>query len=310
MRLTVAICTRDRAHSLRRCLDSLRSVNVPHGLAWELIVVDNGSTDDTADVAAACRGVLPLRLVREETPGLSNARNRAVAEALGDYILWTDDDAGVDAMWLVAYAAAFRAHPTAGVFGGPIEPVLEGNPPAWLRAVLSRVGGAFARRDLGPCEVPLAAPGALPYGANYAVRIQEQRAHPYDPQLGRQPGALGLGNEETEVLAAILAGGGGGWWVPDARVYHHIARERQTLAYLRRSFAAEGEFLEVSGRAPDASDVDLWRVAIQAELRYRVRALLRRPEHWITDIIIASEARGRLAARRRVHPRRGQVIRT
>jgi len=107
--VTAIICTRNRATQLSQVLESASHLVVPPGLSWEFIVVDNGSSDNTADVVRRYAGRLPLRIVREEIPGLSNARNRGVAEARGDYICWTDDDVRLDPNWLAAYAAALRA---------------------------------------------------------------------------------------------------------------------------------------------------------------------------------------------------------
>src|SRR4051812_25892690 len=123
MRFSVAICTRNRAASLRRTLASIAAAAQPHA-DWETIVVDNGSTDDTADVASSFDERLPIRVVHEAEAGLSRARNAAVRVAQGEYIVWTDDDCVVDARWLTAYVDAFDRWPSAAVFGGPIVPEL------------------------------------------------------------------------------------------------------------------------------------------------------------------------------------------
>src|SRR6185295_20067875 len=105
--VSVIICTRDRARQLSQVLASARALTVPPGLAWELIIVDNGSSDDTSEVVDRYGQDLPIRLVREERAGLSIARNRGVAEARGRYICWTDDDVIIDRGWLSAYVSAF-----------------------------------------------------------------------------------------------------------------------------------------------------------------------------------------------------------
>src|SRR5262245_58021394 len=103
--ITVLICTRNRAAQLGHALSSAARMDAPPGVRWELVVVDNGSTDETEQVALGYSDRLPVRLVREETPGLSHARNRGVSEARGRYICWTDDDIVLDRNWLAAYAA-------------------------------------------------------------------------------------------------------------------------------------------------------------------------------------------------------------
>lgn len=300
-RITVAVCTRDRAVSLARTLDSMTTLEVPADLDWELLVVDNGSADDTHRVIASFARRLPLRGIEEERGGLAYARNRAVDVASGDYLLWTDDDATVDAGWLRAYSAAFRRWPEAAVFGGRVDAQFEGTPPAWLLRALWRVPGAFALRDLGSEPAPLATGTGLPYGANFGIRADEQRRYRYDPSLGRRPGGRIVSGEETDVISRVLEAGGKGWWVPDARVVHHISRERQTVRYLRRFYEGCGEGVgraearagaEASGGRAEARARLVGRALI-AEVRYRAARLVQPPERWIVALVAAAMALGR-----------------
>ncbi|WP_172122095.1 glycosyltransferase [Devosia sp. 919] len=241
MIITVVMCTRNRAEQLRLVLDSAVALRVPESLAWEFVLVDNGSTDHTAEVAASYVDRLPLRCVREHNPGLSNARNRGVAEAKGDYICWTDDDVIIDPNWVAAYAEAFIRHPEAAFFGGVIEPVLEGETPNWFKENPVTLSHLLAERDFGEVVLPLSpSEQRMPYGANYAVRTKEQRTHPYDPSLGVGPGMKRLG-EETDVLHSIFDEGGAGFWVPGARVRHIIPESRQTEEYVRTYHRSAGD---------------------------------------------------------------------
>jgi glucosyl-dolichyl phosphate glucuronosyltransferase len=122
MLVTIAICTYNRAALLRNTLDRLGEAVVPDGIEVEVIIVNNNCTDGTAQLLRDYAGPLSLRAVFEPVAGVSNARNRVLSEAAGEYILWTDDDVLVDRDWIRAYAAAFRASPDAALFGGPIEP--------------------------------------------------------------------------------------------------------------------------------------------------------------------------------------------
>lgn len=253
MRVSVVVCTRNRAEQLKRVLDSAVDLKIPDGLAWEFLLVDNGSVDHTAAVAASYADRLPIRCVREETPGLSNARNRAVAEARGAYICWTDDDVLIDSDWLAAYAEAFDRHPEAAFFGGVIEPVLEGEPPHWFKENWSRLSNIMAERNFGDQVVPLSHENErMPYGANYAVRTREQRETLYDPTLGVSPGHRRLG-EESDVLLKMLQAGGVGFWVPKSRVRHMIPRSRQTLRYVRIYQQLAGEtWAYLSANSPES----------------------------------------------------------
>ena len=149
MRATVVICTWNRSTLLERALASLADQRIPQSTSWELLIVNNNCTDDTDSVVSSFATRLPIRCLHEKSPGLSNARNRALAEARGDYILWTDDDVKVSPEWLSSYLSAFRDFPDCGVFGGPILPDFEGVPPNWLRSGWQKVQDAYAIRDFG-----------------------------------------------------------------------------------------------------------------------------------------------------------------
>src|SRR5579885_409501 len=132
MLVTVAICTYNRAESLRRTLESLCAMRIPEDVDWELVVVNNNSTDHTDAVIASFADRLPSKRAWEPQQGHSPARNHAVDVANGDYILWTDDDVVVDREWLAGYAEAFRRWPQAAVFGGPISPEYEEPMVRWV----------------------------------------------------------------------------------------------------------------------------------------------------------------------------------
>src|SRR5438876_1065934 len=177
MHVTVAICTWNRAALLDQTLARMRDLCPPAGVTWELVVVDNNCTDGTAAVVARHAAHLPVRRVVEPKQGHSNARNRGVDEARGDYLIWTDDDVLVAPDWLGAYSAAFSRRPDAGYFGGKIEPWFEADPPpAWVTANLDLLQGMLVIRDLGPEERPFAK-DEQPFGANMAFPLAVQRRH-------------------------------------------------------------------------------------------------------------------------------------
>lgn len=300
MLITVAICSRDRAEQLRRVLETAVAMTVPAGLDWEMIIIDNGSSDHTADVVRDFDDRLPIRLVSEPTAGLSNARNRAVVEARGDYICWTDDDVLIDRGWLAAYAQAFSRHPDAKFFGGPVDPTLEGTPPAWFAENRNVLGFLLAEREFGDQPIALSIENeTLPFGANYAVNTAEQRRHRYDPLLGVAPQQRRLG-EETKVIEAIAAAGAEGYWVPEARVKHLIPPARQTLAYVgtyQRSMGETWAYLSgldcrnfmatsiaATNRSLDGVPVWIWRKMITHRLAYAITKLAgtspRSLKHW------------------------------
>jgi glycosyltransferase involved in cell wall biosynthesis len=292
--VTVAICTWNRAPLLRSALESLRALEVPEGVRFELLVVDNGSSDETPDVLREHASALPLRVVGEPEPGLSRARNRATAEARGELLLWIDDDVQVEPGWLAAYLEASRRHPDASFFGGATLPWFERPPPAWIAESWERLADVWAIRLL-PEEPAPVDPGRLPVGANFAIRTTVQRRHAYDPRLGRRRQDLTSG-EETAVLRRLLAQGDTGWWVPDARVRHWIPAERLAEPHLRRIWFGQGcERALTRGGAPRPR-LRLLARALRAEARYRVARRVSEPAKWLRELERAQNRWGELSA--------------
>ena len=301
--LTIAICTWNRAPLLAMTLERLGEPGVLTGSA-EVLVVDNGSTDDTPGVVARCQDRLPLRMVREPEQGISPARNRALEEATGSHIVYIDDDVLVGPGWLDAYRAAFRAHPEAGVFGGPIRARFLGTPPEWLLQALPMVASAYAIRELGPGEFPLEpTPPKLPYGANMAFHLDQARQHRFDPILGRVRKGM-VGGEEIAFMARMLDAGATGWWVPQAGVEHLLPAKRQTLQYLRRYFEGLGmtqyrSEKPVRGRFELAGVPSwLWRQYAAARLRYWRARLASPVTVWLPRFEEFATYRGRIRSYR------------
>lgn len=298
MFITIAICTLNRAESLRRVLDSLVAMHVPKDLLWEVVVVDNGCTDHTDQVIASFAPRLPIRRESEPQGGIARARNRAVDVAKGDYIAWTDDDTVVDPGWFTAYIEAFRRWPEAAVFGGPITPRYELPVADWLPACEHLLGHIYAVRDFGNVPIRLSKKeGVEPFGANFATRTAEQRRVRFDTDLGMAP-ERGRISEETEMLAEIFANGAVGYWIPDARVEHCISHQRQTTAYIVYYFAARGEtvafFRRHREKGPFLFGVPrwMWRRVAQDWIRYCMCRLIYPAPVWMARLKIYGVAKG------------------
>lgn len=213
--LSIIICTRNRAASLRRTLAALATVRIPAGASAEIVVVDNGSTDDTAAaVREAAAGSVPLRYVSEPQPGQSRARNRGLAEARGEIIVFTDDDIIPAADWLERLCAPIlneQAEVAAGcVHMAPdlLQPWMTAAHCAWLA-------------DTGTLN--LQEPGRL-VGANMAFSKSVLAKVPaFDLELG--PGALGFG-DDTLFSQQLKAAGYKIAPAFDAVVEHHFAKDR------------------------------------------------------------------------------------
>lgn len=293
MLFTVALCTWNRCASLRSALERLTQLETVD-VAWELVVIDNASTDNTSAVLAEAPSKLPMRTEREPRLGISHARNRAMSAARGRWILWLDDDVLVEPGWLRAYNRAVQRWPEAAFFGGPIEPSFEGEPPPWLSANLSQLAGVYAIRDLGPESIELDR-FRVPWGPNMAVRADVARQVPYDPQLGLA-GRDRIGGVETHHLRKIIDLGHRGWWVPEARVRHVIGADRVTLSHVRSYFEGLGRRI---GLTHGPGFPDSWFRALAFERRFRnCLASGAESDVWMPLLIEASLARGQCRAHR------------
>lgn len=297
--VSVVVCTRDRAARLRVTLESLAGVRVPTDLEWEVVVVDNDSTDGTVEVVEVFRDRLPLRHVRETVPGLSHARNRGVLSADGDFLIWVDDDVDVPPGWLEAWVTGFRDFPEADFYGSDIAVRFDVDPPGWVLAGWERLGSLFAERRT-PGHGQEVSADYLPFGANYAVRAEVQRGSRYDPTLGRAGDGL-AGGEETTLLLGWLQAGRVGRWIEGAGLVHRLGPERYELPRLRRQIRSGACLLQPEPRATvDGPPMSTWAIRrqwIRAEIRWRVYRWLGSPERWVDAFVAAASWRGRLDRR-------------
>ena len=318
MLTSVAICTFNRAESLRRTLDSLAMMRVPRNLTWEIVIVNNNSTDHTDNVITEFVGHLPVRRYFEPRAGKSNALNRAIDVAKGDYILWIDDDVVVDAGWLTAYVEAFRRWPEAVVFGGRIRPRYEPPAPKWIVQAEAVLVGPYAIRDLGEQFQALAADDEdhFPFGANWAVRAAEQRASRYDPELGPVAKRYRT-HEEYDVIHRILGSGATGYWIPQAMVEHCIGRDRQTVRYIAAYYESWGETLALRNAAATAARPFLcgiprriWPRLLVWGVLYHVCRLAAPPPVWVKYLEAYSWNKGmrRYWLRQRIEMRRKSKV--
>jgi GT2 family glycosyltransferase len=118
-RISVVVCTFNGSRTLRDCLEGCTAIDYPD---YEVIVVDDGSTDHTAQIAAE----FDVRLIRTANRGLSNARNTGIAAAQGEIVAFTDDDARPEPHWLQYLAEGFEHSPHAGIGGPNIPPPGDG----------------------------------------------------------------------------------------------------------------------------------------------------------------------------------------
>jgi glycosyltransferase involved in cell wall biosynthesis len=232
---SVVVCTRNRAGRLRECLAHLGAQVV--AADHEVIVVDNGSTDGTGDVVRAWAAVDPERRrhVHEPVPGLSRARNRGVAAAAGEVVLFLDDDAVAPSGWVAAHLAAYH-DPAVVAAGGPVALRWPDGRPAWLAP---RLEHWFSALDLGDERTAWPTPHG-PYGTNMSVRRSTfDDVGRFDPRLGRRGRSL-LSSEEGDLFARVFAAGGTVTYEPAALVLHGVTSDRLTRRWVLRRGWAQG----------------------------------------------------------------------
>jgi glycosyltransferase involved in cell wall biosynthesis len=224
--LTVAICTRNRAAALSTALASV----IPQlAETDELLIVDNASTDSTPDVMAAlAKADGRLRGIREPRRGIGHARNTALAQARGRYVIFFDDDERAEPGWLAAYRE-FLANPPAGnigCVGGPYLARHETPPPAWVQQDYGALSlGETAARVTGRRG---------PAGGNCAYLRQAVI------DLGGFAAEL-IRHEDSEMNDRLHRAGYEVWWLPTARVDHLIPKERFGFRQQMRHWFVEGQ---------------------------------------------------------------------
>lgn len=248
--ITVAMCTHNHADRLVRTLADLAALQQPAS-SWEFLVIDNASTDTTPAILAGTgwrTAGMDVRIFREEKLGLSNARNRALQEARGEYILFMDDDETPDPGWLPAYEAAMREHQP-DALGGRIEVLFEGGDrPRWLQDELL---GFLGKLDHGEARW-LTERNTPIFGGNFAFRRAVfERIGNFDTGLGRQ-GAVNTGGEDTEIYRRLLEHDCRVRWVPQAVINHRIQAPKLRRGYFMdlhyRQGAIEGKLKRGSAK--------------------------------------------------------------
>lgn len=299
--VTVVICTWNRSKLLSRTLAEFEQLRLPESFRWELLVIDNGSTDDTEAVVRRFDPRLPIRRVVEHEQGLSHARNRALREANGELLLWTDDDVLVGEDWISSYLSAAEQFPRAPFFGGTVDPWFESTAPRWIADNLDQLRGVYAIRRLGD-GLRLLQASELPFGANMAMRAAAVEGMRFDPSLGRT-GAAMLSGEETEFLRRLRERSGEpGVWVGSARVRHFIPSQRLSLSYLSRYFRglglAAGQRAEPEGRTFLGIPLWVWREHLEQTAVMLARWAIK-DDRWVQALRRRAYLAGYIHGRRR-----------
>ncbi|HEU4622352.1 MAG TPA: glycosyltransferase family A protein [Burkholderiaceae bacterium] len=229
MELSVLVCTRDRAASLKRLLESLALCEAPPGFNWEIVVVDNGSRDNTRAVVESIAPTISVgvRLLDEPRAGRSYAFNLGIDAVCGRLVALTDDDIVVTPDWIVSIARHAKHEPARVCWGGMVKLFDVADVPVTIRT--SEHARLFDRTDFSPSNIPV-------LGCNLVMRTDVLR------QIGRMDALFGPGSnvgsgDDLELLYRFLRRGHLVAYDPSIVVLHaHGRRDSNTVAKLNEQY--------------------------------------------------------------------------
>lgn len=247
--LTVLMATYNGARTLPEVLSAYAQLRAP-ARGWNLIVVDNGSTDQTKEVIAAHAQRLPLTYVFELRLGKNVALNKGIERATGDLVVFTDDDVLPQSDWLEQFRSTVDSQPEFTIFGGPVLPKWELHPDKWLLEWVP-LSPTFA--ILYPTEEGPITPGLI-FGPNMAIRADVfQKGFRFDETLGPRGSRYDMG-DETEFNLRLSKAGYKAWHCSKAIVHHIIRSHQMTEAWvLNRAIPfGRAQFRRESRESPTA----------------------------------------------------------
>lgn len=291
--LTVAIPTYNGATRLPQVLDQLRSQTGTENINWEILIVDNNSKDNTAEVVQNYQqdqfNSVPVKYCLETQQGAAFARKRAVEESTASLIGFLDDDT-IPALDWVAQAYQFaQEHPQAGAFGSQVHGVYEVEPPPNFQQIAS----FFAITERGD-QPHLYDPKIkmLPPSAGLVVRRQVWLDYvPEKPFLSGRSSQSILNSEDLEVVMYIQNAGWEIWYNSAMHLYHQIPQqrlERDYLLYLVRSTGLARHYIRMLRLKPWQRPL-LFPVGLANDIRKALTYYLKHRNELKTDVVVACQ---------------------
>jgi glycosyltransferase involved in cell wall biosynthesis len=317
MDISVILCTYNRSQHLKTALAHLLAMDIPEGLTWELLVIDNNSRDETKRVVTEAAALSPtvVRYHFEARQGKSFALNLGIERAKGRILAFTDDDAMVDSAWLRNIAHTFAGTDCVALGGRIFATWGSLKRPAWMgtdgKYPLMDCLVAF---DLGDEVAPLSKP---PYGANVAIRREVfARRGGFRTDLGPTAGSE-LRGEDTELFLRLQEAGEPMVYTPDAIVFHPVEEKRLTKSFFEAWYFSHGRAQVIQhGTPPSArhilgvprflfrkflTDAEKWLTATRPDRRFYYKLACHRTAGTIAEIYQAS--------RREANMRKNQATR-
>ncbi|NQV03759.1 MAG: glycosyltransferase family 2 protein, partial [Bacteroidia bacterium] len=238
--VSLIICSYNGSARISQALEYIQQQVVPNGIPWEVILVDNASQDNTADVASRSWKLdIPFKIVSEPQPGLMFARNRGVSEAAFEFISFIDDDNLVSPDWVNTVYHTFTGNAEISMCGGQNRGMFEVTPPAWISGILNTfaVGKqADNTRDITDIQEYL-------WGAGLSLRksaYNQIYQTGFTPLLKDRSGTgLGAGGDQELCLAFRLCGFRL-WYIDTLEMEHVIPEKRFEWNYVINMFKGFG----------------------------------------------------------------------
>lgn len=233
MRFSFITCTYNRDKYIGQTLQSVCDQKYPDN-NYEIIVIDNNSTDNTASICKEFRAEYPnknFRYFKEMNQGLSFALNRGIKEAQGEYLIFVDDDETIIPQHLERLDNHLRTYPEAVLCGTPVIPVYEIPEPKWMSRFTQRlIGGYF---DQGK-EVKILEAKNYP-GTGHTIIKKElyERYGNYNTELGRKGTSL-IGAEDKDMFNRLKNNNIVCYYLPDIPIYHHIPPNKMTDEFFHK----------------------------------------------------------------------------
>jgi len=245
--ISIVLPTYNRSYLLKKVLDSIQNSESLDAINYEVIIVDNNSTDSTRLISQEYEKKTPgiFRYIFEPRQGLSYSRNRGIVESRGKHIAFTDDDQLVDPLWLKSIYDTFAKY-NADCVGGKIKYQIPSNVPEWLNRLLEENPNSIGQLDFGNSLFQVKTPKELPKGGNMAFsrEVLNEDIH-FDVNIGRIGKKLLVG-EDTKLLKQLLKSGKKIIYQPNAIIYHILEKPRYTKKYWRKEAFGRGQSIIIS----------------------------------------------------------------
>lgn len=241
--ISVVVCTYNRCESLKETLESVIKQKRRDDFDYEVLLIDNNSTDQTKEfVQGLMRGPdNRVKYVFEKMQGLSFARNRGIGEALGDIIVFTDDDVVLSEDWLLQLWTCFKENDCDAV-GGRILPVYPEKTPQWIKDHADLLSGPIVKHDYGEETKVYQTPQMKPFvGANMAFRkeLYNERGF-FRIDIGAGKGTVG---DDTEFYFRLARSHKKIFYCGRALVWHPVDEKRMNLRYIAKYKMSFGRYL-------------------------------------------------------------------